>query len=71
MTKNHTASRVQGKFSIFFTAKCNMDDNGALQPGMSAMIARTWTCNSAGMYFRTYIEQITNNSNKGEKNTEK
>lgn len=30
MTKNHAASRVQGKFSIFFTAKCNMDDNGAL-----------------------------------------
>lgn len=31
MTKNHTASRVQGKFSIFFTAKCNMADNGALR----------------------------------------
>lgn len=57
MTKNHTASRVQGKFSIFFTAKCNMADNGAHQSGMSAMIARTLTCNSAGMYFRAYMNK--------------
>ena len=57
MTKNHTASLVQGKFSIFFTAKCNMDDNGAHQSGMSAMIARTWTCNSAGMYFRAHMNK--------------
>lgn len=57
MTKNHTASRVQGKFSIFFTAKCNMADNGAHKPGMSAMIASTWTCNRAGMYFRAYMNK--------------